>query len=64
MGEHIRLLVLVGSHAEVLDGFSGILRTSEEKGVGTSRTPECQLVQGNGLTTGSLDPGTGSGGEP
>lgn len=64
VGGHIRLLVLVGSHSEVFDGFPGILGTSEEKSVGTSWAPECQLVQGNSLTTGSLDPGTGSSGEP
>jgi hypothetical protein len=57
-------LVLVGAHAEVLDSFAGVLGATEQESVASSGSTESQLVQGDGLTTGSNDAGTGGGGEP
>jgi hypothetical protein len=59
----VGLLVLVGTEAEVLDGLTGVLGATEENGVGTGRGPQSNLVNGEGLTTSSLDAGTGRGGE-
>ena len=56
-------LVLVRSHAEVLEGLTGVLGTTEDEGVGTSGSAEGELVEGDGLTAGSEDAGTGGGGE-
>lgn len=59
----VRLLVLVRAETEVLEGLAGVLGAPEEEGVGASRSPEGELVESQGLTTGSEDPGAGSGGE-
>lgn len=53
----------VGTEAEVLHGLTGVLGATEEQGVGTGRGTQSKLVQGEGLTTGLLNTGTGSGGE-
>jgi len=55
--------VAVGTEAEVADGLTGVLGTTEDQGVGTSGGTEGQLVEGDGLTTGGQDAGTGGGGE-
>jgi hypothetical protein len=55
--------VLVGAHAEVLDGLTRVLGATEEERVGTSRLLLRQLVQRQGLATGSLDAGAGGRGE-
>jgi hypothetical protein len=55
--------VLVGTHAEVLDGLTGVLGTAEQQGVATGRSAQGELVQGEGLTTGGQDASAGSGGE-
>ena len=54
----VGLLVLVGTHAEVLDGLTRVLRTTEEDGVGTGGEAGGDLVDGEDLTTGLLDAGT------
>jgi len=43
--------VLVGTKAKVLDGLSGVLGTSEEKGIASSRSSERQLIQSQSLST-------------
>lgn len=53
----------MGTVTEVLDGLTGVLGSTEEEGVGTSGGLEGELVEGEGLATGSDDAGTGSGGE-
>lgn len=55
--------MLVGTHAEVLNSLSGVLRSTEEEGVASGRSAESQLIQGEDLTTGGQDAGAGSGGE-
>lgn len=51
-------LVLVGSEAEMLDSLSGILWSSEEKGIASSRSSQCQLIQSQSLSTSSDDAST------
>lgn len=55
--------MLVGTHAEVLEGLTGVLGTAEDQGVATGRSAESELVEGNGLTTSGDDAGTGGSGE-
>lgn len=55
----VGLLVLVGTHAEVLDGLTGVLGSTEEEGVGASGEAGSDLVDGEDLTTSLLDAGTG-----
>jgi hypothetical protein len=55
--------VLVRTEAEVLDGFTGVLGSTEEDDVGASGCSESQLVEGEALAAGLLDAGAGSGGE-
>jgi len=55
--------VLVGSKAKVLDGLSGVLWSSQQESVASSRSTQSQLIQGQGLTTGGNDAGTGGSGE-
>lgn len=61
--DDVTYLVLVGTEAEVLDGLASVLGATEKEGVGTSGLLESELVEGDGLATGSLDASTGSGGE-
>lgn len=49
----------VGTEAEVLDGLTGVLGATEEEGVGTGRGAHGQLIDGQGLTAGSDNAGTG-----
>lgn len=56
-------LVLVRSHAEVLDSLASVLGATEGEGVGTGGSTEGELVEGDGLTAGGQDAGTGGGGE-
>jgi len=51
----VGLLVLVGAHAKVLDGFPRSPLALQQDGVGTSRGPQCELVEGDGLSTGGND---------
>ena len=53
----------MGTEAEVLDGLTGVLGTAEDQGVGTSGGTGGQLIEGDGLTTGSDDASAGGGGE-
>jgi hypothetical protein len=55
--------VLVRAEAEVLDGLTRVLRSTEEEDVRASRGAERKLVKCDGLTTGLLDAGTGGCGE-
>lgn len=56
--------MLVGAESEMLEGFSAVLRSSEDQGVAASRSSESQLVERNRLTASSDNSGTGSGCEP
>ena len=47
----------------MLDGLTSVLGTSQQDDIAASRVSQSQLVQSQSLTTGLLDPGTGSGGE-
>ena len=59
----VRLLVGVGPEAEVLEGLTGVLGSTEEEGVGSSGEAGSDLVDGEALTTGLLNAGAGRGGE-
>ena len=63
LGGHIRLLVLVGTEAEVLDGLTGVLGATQEERVGARGLLEGELVEGENLAAGALDPGASSGSE-
>ncbi len=52
----------MGSETEVLDGLAG-LGATEEQSVGASGLLKSELVESEGLAAGSLDAGTGGGGE-
>jgi len=47
----------------MLDGLAGVLWSSEEQSVGASWGSKGELVEGEGLTTGGDDAGTGSSSE-
>ena len=53
----------MGTEAEVLHSLPGVLGSTEKKCVRSSRRPKSELVQGQGLTTGFLNPGSSSGRE-
>jgi len=57
-------LVLVGAHAEVLEGLTAVLGSTEDHGVAAGRGAQSQLVEGDGLAASSGDAGTGGSGEP
>ena len=63
LGLDVGLLVGVGTEAEVLDGLTGVLGSTEEDGVGTGGETGGNLVDGESLTTSLLDAGAGRGGE-
>lgn len=51
------------TEAEVLEGLTAVLRSTEDQSVASGRSTESELVQGDGLTTGGGNSGTGSGSE-
>lgn len=53
----------VWSETERLDGLTGVLWSAEQEGVGSGWGSEGELVEGEGLTSGSENSGAGSGGE-
>jgi hypothetical protein len=53
----------VGTHAEVLDGLSGILGTTQQNNVAAGGGLHGELIESEALTTSSLDAGTSGGGE-
>jgi hypothetical protein len=55
--------VAVGAETEVLDSLTGVLGATEDQGVASGGSAESKLVQGDSLTTGSENTGTGGGGE-
>lgn len=55
--------MLVGSKAKVLESLSGVLWSSKEKGVASSRSSESQLVEGQDFTAGSDDASASSSSE-
>lgn len=55
--------MLVRAKAKVLDSLTSVLRATENESVATRGRTESKLVEGNGLTTGGDDAGTGRGGE-
>jgi hypothetical protein len=63
LGLDVGLLVGVGTKAEVLDGLTGVLGSTEEDGVGTSGETGGNLVDGENLTASLLDASAGRGGE-
>lgn len=58
------LLVLVGTHAEMLDGLTGVPLAAEQDGVRPGRRAESELVEGQDLTAGLEDALLGRLGEP
>lgn len=56
-------LVLVGTHAEMLDGLTRVLGSAEEEGVGTGGLLESELIESQGLAASGEDARAGSGGE-
>lgn len=56
--------MLVGAHAEVLDGLAGVLGASEQDDVAAGGVPHGELVEGHALAAGLFDPGAGGGREP
>lgn len=56
-------LVGVGSKAEVFHGLSRVLGSTKKKSVGSGGRPKSQLIQGQCLTTGLLDPSPSSSSE-
>lgn len=58
LGPDVRLLVLVRTETEVLDSLAGVLLATDEDGVATGGGAGGELVEGEALTTGSLDAGT------
>lgn len=59
----VGLLVGVGTEAEVLDGLTGVLGSTEEEGVGSSGGAGGNLIDGEALTAGLLNASAGGGGE-
>ena len=59
----VGLLVLVGAHAEVLDGFPSVPLAAEQDGVGTGRCPDGELVEGQCLASSLEDALLGGGRE-
>ena len=57
------LLVGVGTEAEVLVGLTGVLGATDEDDVGASGGTEGELVEGDALTAGGDDAGTGGSSE-
>ena len=51
LGERVWLLVLVGAHAEVLDGLPCVPLAAEQDGVGAGRCPDRELVKGQDLAS-------------
>lgn len=47
----------------MLDGFAGVLRSTEQESVGSSGGTESELVESKDLTTGLLNTGAGGSGE-
>jgi len=63
LGLDMWLLVLVWSETEMLDSLSSVLWSTEEEGVGSGWGSQCELIESEGLTTGSENSGAGSSGE-
>lgn len=63
LGSDVGLLVLVRTETEVLDCLTGVLLAPDQDSVGTSGGTGSELVEGDALTAGSLNAGTGSVGE-
>lgn len=63
LGLDVGLLVGVGTEAEVLDGLTGVLGSTEEQSVGTGGETGGNLVDGESLTASLLNAGAGRGGE-
>jgi hypothetical protein len=59
----VRLLVGVGTEAEMLESLTAILGSTEEQGVGSGREAGSDLIDGEGLAAGSNDACAGSGSE-
>ena len=55
--------MLVWTHAEMFYRLSGVLWSSEEKGVASGWSSQGQLIQGQDLTTGCNDASTSGGSE-
>lgn len=55
--------MLVGTHAEVADGLTGVLGTAKQQSVSASGLLERQLVEGLDRAAGGEDASTGGGGE-
>lgn len=60
---YITNLVLMWSETKVLDSLPGVLRSSQKKGVTTSRCSQRQLIQRESLSTSRKDSSTSGGRE-
>lgn len=56
-------LVLVGAHAEVLEGLTSVLGAAEQEGVASGRRTQSQLIQRQALAASSDNTSTGGGSE-
>jgi len=54
-GLNIRFLVLVWSHAKVLNSLSGVLWSSKEESVASGRGSQGQLIESQGLSPSGKD---------
>ena len=63
LGGGVGLLVLVRTHTEVLDGFTGVPLAAEKDSVRAGRRTERKLVEGEDLTTSLEDALLGGGGD-
>lgn len=55
--------MFVGTHAKVLESLTCVLGTTENQGVGASRSPKGELIQSYSLATCGNDAGTSCGSE-
>lgn len=60
MEDNVRLLVLVGTHTEVLDALSAVLLSSEQERATSSRLPQRKLIERQTFTSSSENPGSRS----
>lgn len=63
LASDVWFLVTVRAKAEVLDGFTSVLRSTEQQSVGASGSTQGKLVEGENLTASLLNSCTGGGSE-
>lgn len=63
LGDNVGFLVLVGTHAEVLDSLTGVLGSTQDQSVAASGGAQSKLIQSDGLAASLDDASTSSSGE-